>query len=82
VPARLTPSPGVAGGDFAPVGDTGWVGNLSYGDLQRLRRAVRQVHLHYLPASCYTHREADKIIEALGPLVAERLIRRAVEEGL
>lgn len=58
-----------------------WISGLSHEDLARLRASVRQIHFRYLPTG-YDEREADKIIEALGPEVAERLIEKAVKEKL
>lgn len=68
--------------DLKPASHAGWLSGLSFHDLQRLRRAVRRVHLHYMPDSMYDVREADWIIETLGPVVAERLLKRAVDAGL
>lgn len=68
--------------DLKPASHANWLGSLSFQDLQRLRRAVRKVHLHYMPAAAYTEREADRIIETLGPVVAERLLKKAVDSAL
>lgn len=68
-------------GDYQPQAKS-WLPNLKYNDLVRLRRAVRKVHLHYLPESQYSDRQADMLIEALGPETAERLIRHAVDNQL
>lgn len=65
--------------DFKPASHANWLGTLSYQDLSRLREAVRKVHLHYMPAAVYTHRAADEIIETLGPVVAERLLKKIVD---
>ena len=65
--------------DFKPQAHTNWVASLSFNDLQRLRRVVRRVHLRYMPESMYSDREADRIIETLGPVVAERLLKREVD---
>jgi len=61
--------------------NTNWVQGLSWKDMRLLRKAVRKVHLHYLPESLYSDRQADMLIEALGPETAEKLIKRAVDEG-
>jgi hypothetical protein len=65
--------------DLKPASHANWLGSLSFHDLQRLRAAVRKVHLHYMPAETYTDREADKLIEVLGPVVGERLLKREVD---
>ena len=68
--------------DLKPASHADWMRGLSFQDLQRLRRAVRRVHLHYMPAATYTDRAADEIIEVLGPSVAERLLKKAVDAQL
>jgi hypothetical protein len=60
---------------------TSWVGDLAYEDLQRLRSIVRRTHLHFYPAEKVTPAECDKLIEAIGPKVAEEMIQRAVDGG-
>lgn len=56
--------------------------NLSHRDLQRLRAAVKRVHLRHYPVEFYSDREADKFIEALSPRVAERMIAAQVDEKI
>lgn len=68
-------------GDYQPQAKN-WLSSLKYNDLARLRRAVRKVHMAYLPGSLYSDRQADMLIEALGPEVGERLIKHAVDAGL
>tara|TARA_R110002020_G_scaffold83284_1_gene206383 strand:- start:1813 stop:2064 length:252 start_codon:yes stop_codon:yes gene_type:complete len=52
---------------------------LSYTDRQRLRKIVKKVHLKHLPKSHLTDKEADKMIEALGPATREKLIVMYIE---
>lgn len=47
-----------------------------------LRRIVRRVHLQYVPEEFATDKECDKLIESIGPEVAERMIRFGVDRGL
>ena len=47
---------------------------LSFQDRQRLRKIVKKVHLKFLPEALLTDKEADKMIEALGPSVREKLL--------
>ncbi len=68
--------------DLKPASHADWMRSLSFQDLERLRRVVRRVHLHYMPASMYSTREADRIIETLGPVTGERLLKRAVDAKL
>lgn len=55
---------------------------LSYNDLQRLRAAVRRVHMKHYPIDHLTNREADRIIETLVGPTAERLLKRLVDGKL
>lgn len=69
----------VIAGDYSQVEKTAWVGNLSFQDLERLRASVRRVHMAKFPAELITNKQVDKLIEALGPMVAERLTKRLVD---
>ncbi len=80
--SALKASTGSFAGDFKPITDTSWIGKLKYEDHQLLRKVVRKVHLHYAPLEIATDAHCDKIIEALGPKVAENMIRKAVDGGL
>ena len=59
-----------------------FLASLSYDQLQRLRRVVKQVHMAHYPTEHFTDREADKLIEALGPEVLERQLKRAIDRKL
>jgi hypothetical protein len=59
-----------------------FIGTLSRQDLDLLRGIVRKVHLAYVPREHATEKECDKLIEALGPEIAERMIRFGVDKGL
>ncbi len=56
-----------------------FVSDLSHTDLVRLRQVVKRVHMQYHPPESYTDAEADKIIEAFGPEICERLLKRALD---
>jgi len=47
-----------------------------------LRKIVRKVHLAHYPAEKLTNVEVDKLIDAWGPEVAGRMVKRAVDAGL
>jgi hypothetical protein len=47
-----------------------------------LRKIVAKIHFQYYPEQLQTDREADRIIESLGPQVAESMVRKAVDAGL
>lgn len=47
-----------------------------------LRKAVRKVHMEYYPDAFFTDHEADKIIEAIGPETASRLLKAAVDSKI
>jgi hypothetical protein len=51
-------------------------------DLDLLRGIVRKVHLAYVPKEQATNKECDKLIESLGPEIAEKMIRFGVDKGL
>ncbi len=55
---------------------------LSLEDLNRLRQVAKKVFLAYNPPEFYTDREADKIIEAMGPEIMERRMKQMVDAGL
>ena len=60
-----------------------FLANLSFKDLKRLRDAVKRVYMQRgYPIELYTDREADRIIESLGPQTAERLIKALVDQKL
>jgi NH3-dependent NAD+ synthetase len=52
---------------------------LSLQDLRRLRKIVMNVHMKLYPSEHWHEKEADKLIEALGPEVAENLIKKGVD---
>lgn len=56
-----------------------FLASLSHADLQRLRRITKQVHMSKYPKDFMTDREADRIIEAIGPEVVERMLRRSLD---
>jgi hypothetical protein len=56
-----------------------WIAGLRFEDLQRLREAVWRVHFQHMPGTPFDKREADKLIEALGPEVGETMIKKIVD---
>ena len=50
--------------------------DISFQDRQRLRTIVKKIHFKNYPKEFITDKEADKLIEALGPKVAEDMIRK------
>jgi hypothetical protein len=59
-----------------------FISSLGKQDLDLLRGIVRKVHLAYVPQEFATNKECDKLIESLGPEIAERMIRFGVDKGL
>ena len=59
-----------------------FLARLSVRDRDRLRLIVKSVHLKHHPLEQITDREADRVIEAMGPRTQESLICKAVEHGL
>lgn len=56
-----------------------FLASLSFSDLQVLRAHVRRTHMAGWKPEFRTDRECDRIIEAIGPRVAERCIKEAVD---
>jgi len=59
-----------------------FLSSLTEQDLNLLRGIVRKVHLAHVPQDFATDVECDKLIESLGPEVAEMMIRFGVDKGL
>lgn len=59
---------------------------LAQQDRDLLRGIVRKVHFAYVEAkhgkAFVTDHECDKLIDSLGPEIAERMIRFGVDKGL
>ena len=55
---------------------------LRHDDLLRLRASVKRIYMARYPKHMITDREADRVIEALGPEAAEACVRRAVDTGV
>jgi len=53
-----------------------FLSQLKPSDLARLRKVVKRVHMQSFPESAVNDYEADRVIEALGPDVAERELAR------
>lgn len=53
----------------------GFLNVLSQSDRDTLRAVVKRVHMQHHPKDFVTDYEADKIIEVLGPEVAEGMIK-------
>ncbi len=47
-----------------------------------LRRVVRIVHMKHHPKDFQTDHEADKIIEAIGPEIAGRMIKVGIDNKI
>lgn len=59
-----------------------FISTISAQDLSLLRGIVRKVHLAYVAKEHATDKQCDKLIESLGPEIAERMIRFGVDKGL
>jgi hypothetical protein len=57
----------------------GWISNLSYETLRKARAVVKQVHMRHHPKDLITDREADRIIESLGPQAMEKAVKAWVD---
>jgi len=59
-----------------------FINTLSQRERDTLRRVVKVVHMKHHPKDFVNDYEADKIIEAIGPEVAARMIRVGVDSGI
>lgn len=59
-----------------------FVAELNFTDLQRLRSIIKKVHFRYYPTEFCTDQEADRQIEALGPEVQQKILKRYIDAGL
>lgn len=52
-----------------------FINTLNQSDRDTLRVVVMRTHMKHHPKNFITNYEADRIIEAIGPEIAERMIR-------
>ena len=58
------------------------INTLSQRERDTLRRVVKVVHMKHHPKDFVNDYEADKIIEAIGPEVAARMIKVGMDRGI
>ena len=58
-----------------------FIRQLSLKDLNRLRTIVRSTHLKFYPNELLTNNEVDKFINAVGPDLAGKMIKFAVDNN-
>lgn len=59
-----------------------FLNTLSQPERDTLRRVVKVVHMKHFPKDFVNNYEADKIIEGIGPEVAEKMIRAGMKHGI
>ena len=59
-----------------------FLNTLSQRERDTLRRVVKVVHMKHHPKDFVNDYEADKLIDSLGPEIAERMIRFGIDKGL
>jgi len=59
-----------------------FINTLSQRERDTLRQVVKVVHMKHHPKDFVNDYEADKIIEAIGPEVAARMIKVGVDSGI
>jgi hypothetical protein len=64
-----------------PKNEGSFSSSLSVLDRERLRQVIRRVHFRHYPTSHQTDYEADKLIDALGAEVGQRMIKQALDAG-
>ncbi len=61
------------------VSPDSFLAKLSFQELQHLRAYIKRVHMKGWPMEKRTDREADKMIEAFGPVAHETALKKAVD---
>jgi hypothetical protein len=59
-----------------------FLSSLSHEQLIALRQVVKRVHINFYPDDLCTDREADRVIEALGPEVLEKQLKAMIDSGM
>lgn len=59
-----------------------FMNTLSQPERDTLRRVVKVVHMKHHPKDFVNNYEADKMIEAIGPEVAGRMIKIGMDQGI
>jgi isopentenyl diphosphate isomerase/L-lactate dehydrogenase-like FMN-dependent dehydrogenase len=59
-----------------------FLNTLSQPERDTLRRVVKVVHMKHYPKDFVTDYETDKMIEAIGPEVAGRMIKVGIDSGI
>ena len=59
-----------------------FISALSQPERDTLRRVVKVVHMKHYPKDFVTDYETDKMIEAIGPEVAARMIKVGIDSGI
>ncbi len=59
-----------------------FINTLSPKERTALRMVVKSVHMRHYPKDFVTNREADKLIEAIGPETAARMIKVGMDHGI
>lgn len=59
-----------------------FINTLSQPERDTLRRVVKVVHMKHHPKDFVNDYEADKIIEAIGPEIAARMIKVGMDRGI
>ena len=54
--------------------------SISLQERRRLRQIVKKIHMRYFPIESATDKEADKIIESLGPKIREKLLKEHIDQ--
>ena len=79
----LDPSEDPAAHDLAREGVShGWIGRLDWPSLQRLRDVTKRILMKHYDPAFVTDREADKIIDAMGPYTMTKWEKAAIDRGL
>jgi hypothetical protein len=70
-------------GVIEPFHYSDWFHTLSWEQLQKLRQMVRKVHMREgYRTDQIDERTMDRIIEAIGPRVADEQLKKAIDAGI
>ena len=72
----------MGGGEVLMGNGASYLASLSHEELRLLRVHVYKVQMKSFPNRHMTEREADRIIESIGPRVKELMIKRVIDDKM
>lgn len=65
-----------------PEATGGFSTTLSFADRQRLHKVLQKIHLRWVPNHMLNEYECDKLLDAWGPAVQQKLLQSAIDAKL